>query len=73
MTFGEFKKMAKDARFVLYAYEDIKGGFGKKGWPLYGNCDDLVVKEFEVHTHGYTVCGDAYANYYIKVFLANAE
>lgn len=45
MTYKELKKLHPEMGFILIAYEDMPGGFGRKGWNLYGNCNHLIVKE----------------------------
>lgn len=73
MTFGEFKKIANVSCFTIEAYEDIRGGFGNKGYSLYGNCDDLIVREFEPVTSVRVIDGEPYTNTWIRVKLGNAN
>lgn len=49
MTFGELKKKYPGFAFTRIAGEDIKGGFGRKGWSLYGNCDDMSVRSYAIN------------------------
>lgn len=44
MTLREYKCWHPEMTcYRKEAAEDIRGGFGGKGWSLYGNCDDLTV------------------------------
>ena len=45
MTFGDFKKTHKGG-YMKYAADDI-AGFARKGGSLYGNCDDMVVANYQ--------------------------
>lgn len=45
ITFAAFKAVSPVQRYTLEAYEDIPG-FARQGDPLYGNCDDLIVRDF---------------------------
>ena len=44
MTFKEFKKTFKGG-YVKLADENIRG-FCRKGYQLYGNCDDMIVTDY---------------------------
>ena len=42
-TLGEFLKNNNIDTYTAVWAEDTKGGFGKKGWSAYGNCNDCLV------------------------------
>lgn len=44
-TVGEWFDANPDASARVVWAADAKGGFGKKGWPVYGNNDDLEIVE----------------------------
>jgi len=46
MTLAEYKAQNKEINCYIAEFgEDIPGGFGKKGWSTYGNCDNMKVME----------------------------
>lgn len=47
MTLKEWKEQNPDASFTTVWAADTLGGFGKKGWGAYGNCDDCDVIRVE--------------------------
>ena len=51
MTVGEWKNLNHTGYTTEWA-ADTLGGFGKKGWPAYGNCDDCEVIREEVAPGG---------------------
>lgn len=51
MKYGEWKEKFDDERELVWA-ADSHGGFGKKGWPVYGNADDLTIVRMDTNMHG---------------------
>lgn len=46
MTLHDYKQLHPELSSYYAEYgEDILGGFGRKGWSAYGNCDDMRVME----------------------------
>ena len=43
MKYGEWKNKFDYENFDIVWAADSHGGFGKKGWTVYGNCDDLTI------------------------------
>lgn len=51
MKYGEWKKKFDDSHTLVWA-ADSHGGFGKKGWSVYGNADDLTIVRIHTDHHG---------------------
>ena len=51
MKYGEWKQKFDDDFELVWA-ADSHGGFGKKGWSVYGNADDLTIVRIDTHTNG---------------------
>lgn len=54
MTVREFFEKNPNAATRTIWAADAHGGFGKKGWPVYGNCNDLSVVRVEWHDEAQT-------------------
>lgn len=46
MTYKELREKFPGCGFIKIAGEDTKGGFGRKGQGLYGNCNDMLVTSY---------------------------
>lgn len=47
MTYKEFKEKHPNTATTTVWAADTKGGFGKKGWSVYGNMNDLEIIKIE--------------------------
>jgi hypothetical protein len=52
MKYGEWKNKIDCDDFSIVWAADSRGGFGKKGWPVYGDCDDLTIVRIDTGMHG---------------------
>ena len=53
MTVKEWKEQNPDTAFTMIWAADSLGGFGKKGWSVYGNADSCeVIRVDEPHQNG---------------------
>ena len=46
MTYGEWKERFSDEHDVVWA-KDSGAGFGRKGWTVYGDCDDMQIVQID--------------------------
>jgi len=51
MLYGEWKNRFDDPHSVVWA-ADSGAGFGKKGWTVYGDCDDMRIVQIDTHQNG---------------------
>lgn len=51
MKYGEWKQKFDDDHELVWA-ADSHGGFGKKGWSVYGNADELTIVRMDTHMGG---------------------
>ena len=52
MTLREFKEKHPEADIITVWGEDTKGGFGKKGWTAYGDCNHCEIMSIEQRKDG---------------------
>ena len=52
MKYGEWKIKFGDEHTLVWA-ADSHGGFGKKGWSVYGDADDLTIVRIDTDHHGF--------------------
>ena len=54
MTYREWNTLFDDDRYLVWA-DDTKAGFGKAGWPVYGDADDCIICQTAYDGHRYTL------------------
>lgn len=54
MLYGEWKKHFDDEHSVVWA-ADSGAGFGRKGWTVYGDCDDMQIVQVDRCHDGLTL------------------
>lgn len=52
MKYGEWKNKIDCDSVTLVWAADTPGGFGRKGWGVYGECDDLTIVQIDTGLHG---------------------